>query len=342
MTTLGLAPTYLDTKKRAPQAQNFFDELRKRIIAQDEAIEALADVYQTCVAGINMPGRPLGNFLLLGPTGTGKTRIVEAGAEIVLGSAAKVVKIDCAEFQHSHEIAKLIGSPPGYLGHRETHPLLSQAVIDQHHTDTTKVTFVLFDEIEKASDSLWNLLLGILDKATLTLGNNTRVDFSRCFVILTANLGSSEMAKAMHPMGFTTGEPQSKERKHKRNASIGTRAARGKFTAEFFNRLDRVVTFNPLDQVAIAKILEIELDQVQRLLNLRTPTGAPRLFFSPEAKALLTEQGFDETYGARHLKRAVHRLLTQPLANLIGSGQVKAGDFIQVDSGASQLLFSKA
>ncbi len=155
------------------------------------------------------PGRPIGNFLFLGPTGSGKTRLVEATAEALLGDMRAVIKIDCAEFQHSHEIAKLIGSPPGYLGHRETHPLLSQEVLNQHHTDKFKISFVLFDEIEKASDALWNLLLGILDKATLTLGDNRRVDFSRAMIFMTSNLGAAEMNAIMRPaLGFGTHEAQ--------------------------------------------------------------------------------------------------------------------------------------
>src|SRR5207302_7753811 len=157
------------------------------------------------LTGMSAPGRPIGSFLFLGPTGTGKTRVVEATAESLLKNPRAVLKIDCAEFQHSHEIAKLIGSPPGYLGHRETHPLLSQEVLNQFHTDKIKISFVLFDEIEKASDALWNLLLGILDKATLTLGDNRRVDFSRAMIYMTSNLGASEMGSILRPnLGFAT------------------------------------------------------------------------------------------------------------------------------------------
>jgi len=159
------------------EAERLNAELHKRIVGQDDAVSQIVNIYQTFLAGLTSPGHPIGNFLFLGPTGSGKTRLVEATAESLLGDPRAVVKVDCAEFQHSHEIAKLIGSPPGYLGHRETHPLLSQEVLNQHHTEKFKVSFVLFDEIEKASDSLWNLLLGILDKATLTLGDNRRVDF---------------------------------------------------------------------------------------------------------------------------------------------------------------------
>ena len=177
------------------------------IVGQDEAIQQIVSIYQMHLTGMSAPGRPIGNFLFLGPTGSGKTRVVEATAETLMKNPRAIIKIDCAEFQHSHEIAKLIGSPPGYLGHRETHPLLSQEVLNQYHTDTIKLSFVLFDEIEKASDSLWNLLLGILDKATLTLGDNRKVDFSRAMIFMTSNLGAAEMSSLMNPrLGFCSGE----------------------------------------------------------------------------------------------------------------------------------------
>src|SRR5216684_2738444 len=185
--------TLLDPNKTGRQAEDLENQLRHLVIGQDEAIHQIVKAYQTYLAGLSPVGRPIGNFLFLGPTGSGKTRVVEATAESLLKNPRAIIKIDCAEFQHSHEIAKLIGSPPGYLGHRETHPLLSQEVINQYHTDTMKLSFILFDEIEKASDALWNLLLGILDKGVLTLGDNRKVDFSSSMVFLTSNLGASEM-----------------------------------------------------------------------------------------------------------------------------------------------------
>src|ERR1019366_3927202 len=197
----------LDPTRTGSEAEKLESDLRKRVVGQDEAIRQIIDVYQTFLAGMSSAGRPIGNLLFLGPTGSGKTRMVEAVAESLVGDARAVVKIDCAEFQHSHEIAKLIGSPPGYLGHRETHPLLSQEALDQYHTDKIKISFVLFDEIEKASDALWNLLLGVLDKATLTLGDNRRVDFSRAMIFMTSNLGASEMNSIMRPnLGFTASD----------------------------------------------------------------------------------------------------------------------------------------
>src|SRR5438270_9733362 len=193
----------LDPSRTGRDAKQLEGNLKKLVVGQDEAIEQIVNIYQMHLTGMNAPGRPIGNFLFLGPTGSGKTRIVEATAEALVKNPRAVIKIDCAEFQHSHEIAKLIGSPPGYLGHRETHPLLSQEVINQYHTETTKISFILFDEIEKASDALWNLLLGILDKGTLTLGDNRKVDFSRALIFMTSNLGASEMSTLMTPkLGF--------------------------------------------------------------------------------------------------------------------------------------------
>jgi len=309
------------------------------IIGQDEAIDQIVNIYQMNLTGMSAPGRPIGNFLFLGPTGSGKTRIVEATAEALLKNPRAVIKIDCAEFQHSHEIAKLIGSPPGYLGHRETHPLLSQEVLNQYHTETMKLSFVLFDEIEKASDSLWNLLLGILDKATLTLGDNRKVDFSRAMIFMTSNLGAAEMSSIMNPkLGFQTQQArenatsgQMDEKTTGKLARTGVEAARRKFTPEFMNRLDKIVTFQPLGSEQLRKILDIELNMVQqRIFN--TSTDRAFVFtLSDTSKDFLLTEGTDLKYGARHLKRAIERLLVQPISNLIATDQVRGGDWIRVD-----------
>src|SRR5919197_1089121 len=189
------SPVYLNPDLKSPAAQEFEDKLTALIVGQDRAVRRITGLYQIFLAGLAHPGRPIGTLLFLGPTGSGKTRVVEAASEVLFGDTNLVTKIDCAEFQHSHEIAKLIGSPPGYLGHRETSPMLTQENLDRSHTETTKLSLVLFDEIEKASDALWQLLLGILDKATLTLGDNRRVDLSRCIIVMTSNLGTAEMKK---------------------------------------------------------------------------------------------------------------------------------------------------
>jgi ATP-dependent Clp protease ATP-binding subunit ClpB len=279
----------------------------------------------------------VGNFLFLGPTGSGKTRTVEATAEALLGNPRAVIKIDCAEFQHSHEIAKLIGSPPGYLGHRETHPLLSQEVINQHHTDTVKLSFILFDEIEKASDALWNLLLGILDKATLTLGDNRKVDFSRAMIFMTSNLGASEMSALVSPrLGFQSfgcnpATTAIDEKLADKLSKSGVEAARRKFTPEFMNRIDKVVVFKPLGERELRRILDLELSQVQQRI-LASPSENSFVFtVSNPGKDFLLTEGTDVKYGARHLKRAIERLLVHPLSNLMATKQVSPGDWIQAD-----------
>src|SRR5215210_7939966 len=186
---------FLDPDQKSPRAQDFEERLTSRIVGQERAVRRMSGLYQIFLAGMNPPNRPIGTMLFLGPTGSGKTRVIEAAAEALFGDRNAIVTIDCAEFQHSHEIAKLIGSPPGYLGHRETKPLLTQENLDKHHTERDPFTLVLFDEIEKASDALWQLLLGILDKATLTLGDNRKVDFSQTMIFLTSNLGAQEMSE---------------------------------------------------------------------------------------------------------------------------------------------------
>src|SRR5579863_1658596 len=338
----------LDPGKTGRDAHSLETSLRRMIVGQDEAITQIVNIYQMHLTGMNPPGRPIGNFLFLGPTGSGKTRIVEATAEVLLKNPRSVIKIDCAEFQHSHEIAKLIGSPPGYLGHRETHPLLSQEVLNQHHTETIKLSFVLFDEIEKASDALWNLLLGILDKGVLTLGDNRKVDFSRAMIFMTSNLGASEMSAIMSPkLGFNVGQVNADtmagvtdEKMSGKLARSGLEAAKRKFTPEFMNRLDKIVTFQPLGSEQLKKILDIELNLVQqRIFN----TSTERAFvftLSDAGKDFLLGEGTDLKYGARHLKRAIERLLVQPISNLIATDQVRGGDWIRVDHDHESLQMS--
>ena len=332
----------LNPDLKGNDAEKLNRDLHKRIVGQDEAIQQIVSIYQTFIAGMNSPGRPIGNLLFLGPTGTGKTRLVESVAESMLGDSRAVIKIDCAEFQHSHEIAKLIGSPPGYLGHRETHPLLSQEVLNQYHTDRFKVSFVLFDEIEKASDALWNLLLGILDKATLTLGDNRRVDFSRTMIFMTSNLGASEMGSILRPnLGFSRFENEHHAFTGRTDATMGTKiartaveAARRKFSPEFINRIDKVIVFKPLGAGELDQILTLELNQLQqRIFN--APNSTPFIFnVSPAAKRFLLQEGTDLKYGARHLKRAIERNVVHAFSNLVASSQIRAGDMVLVDMDA--------
>jgi ATP-dependent Clp protease ATP-binding subunit ClpB len=321
----------LDPKQRSTDTLEFQTALRSKIVGQEEGVQALVDLYQVFCAGLNSPGRPVGNLLFLGPTGSGKTRIVEAAAEILFGDARSVIKVDCAEFQHSHEIAKLIGSPPGYLGHRETHPLITQEELSKSHTEKLKLSFLLFDEIEKASDALWQLLLGILDKATLTLGDNRRVDLSQTVIFLTSNLGGGEITELMHGgMGFVqpTDKPEAGlDQKVERTAM---EAARRKFSPEFMNRLDKIVVFHPLRREQLEEVLDIELGQVQQRV-LETAKGQFLFRVTTAGRDFLLQEGTDQRYGARHLKRAIERHVVYPLANLLATEQVHLGDLVCID-----------
>jgi len=321
----------LDPDKRSNDTLDFETSLRSKIVGQEEGVRALVDMFQVFSAGLSSPGRPVGNLLFLGPTGSGKTRLVEAAAEILFGDPRAIVKVDCAEFQHSHEIAKLIGSPPGYLGHRETHPLITQETLSANHTEKLKLSFLLFDEIEKASDALWQLLLGMLDKATLTLGDNRKVDLSHTVIFLTSNLGGGEITELMQGgIGFVqpTDKPVTNlDQKVERTA---TEAARRKFSPEFMNRLDKVVVFRPLQREQLEEVLEIELGHVQRRV-LETAKGQFLFRVTTPARNFLLEEGTDQRYGARHLKRAIERHLVYPLANLLATEQVSLGDVVCVD-----------
>ena len=322
----------LDLSRRSTDSKDFEERLRGKIVGQHEAVQTVVDLYQVFCAGLNSPGRPVGNLLFLGPTGAGKTRVVEATAEVVFGDPRAVIKVDCAEYQHSHEIAKLIGSPPGYLGHRETHPLITQEGLDQYHTEKLKISFLLFDEIEKASDALWQLLLGILDKATLTLGDNRRVDLSQTMIFMTSNLGGGEITELMTGgLGFApTVQPESKPKLDEKVERTASEAAKRKFAPEFMNRIDKVVVFHPLRSEQLEQILEIELGMVQQRV-LETAKGRFLFRVTRAAREFLLKEGTDLKYGARHLKRAIERHAVYPLAILVATEQVRPGDVISID-----------
>jgi ATP-dependent Clp protease ATP-binding subunit ClpB len=335
--------TMLDPTRRSSDAREFESALRRRIVGQDQAVEKVVEIYQMFLAGLNPPGRPVGNLLFLGPTGSGKTRVVEAMAEALFGDARACIKIDCAEFQHSHEIAKLIGSPPGYLGHRETHPLLTQEALNQWHTETLKLSILLFDEIEKASDSLWQLLLGILDKATLTLGDNRRVDLSQCIIIMTSNLGAGEMSNMVDGgLGFSRKALEVDAAFDDKISRTAVDAARRKFSPAFMNRIDKSVVFRTLRSEHLQQILEIELGMVQQRILMASAVNQFVFSCTPKVKSFLLHEGTDPKYGARHLKRAIERHIVFQLANLVATGQIKLGDFIRIDMSAEgTLMFVK-
>src|ERR1700758_3093021 len=331
--------TVLDPNRRSNDAGDFDGTLRRKVVGQEQALDKVVEIYQMFLAGLNPPGRPVGNLLFLGPTGSGKTRVVEALAESLFGDARACIKIDCAEFQHSHEIAKLIGSPPGYLGHRETHPLLTQEALNQWHTEKLKLSILLFDEIEKASDALWQLLLGILDKGTLTLGDNRRVDLSQCIIIMTSNLGASEMSNLVEgSLGFAQKRNVLDAGFDEKINRTAVEAARRKFTPEFMNRIDKVVVFKTLRPEHLQKILEIELGMVQQRILMAPGTRKFAFYCTQSVKNLLLEEGTDAKYGARHLKRAIEKNLVFPLANLVATSQVRLGDLLRIDLNARGVM----
>lgn len=326
----------LNPEIRGDRVNEFEKNLLDRIVGQKRAVHRIANAYLRYTSNMSDSTRPTDVLLFLGPTGSGKTRVVEAAAEILFGDAKAVIKIDCAEFQHSHEIAKLIGSPPGYLGHRETSEILSQKNIDRYQTESNKFSFILFDEIEKASPTLWQLLLGILDKAIITLGSNNSVDFSRTIIVMTSNLGAKEMSDLIDGsgIGFVRGSEVSrevtKENLDDRIYHVALASARRKFSPEFMNRIDKVVVFRSLSVQDLEDILEIEINRIyHRILN----QAGQKFVLSPtlSAKKFLLKQGTNLKCGARDLKRSLEDNLVTPVSALLMSGQIRGGDQVTVD-----------
>ncbi|MEZ5401259.1 MAG: AAA family ATPase [Bryobacteraceae bacterium] len=327
-----------------PAHHDIEEALSSRIVGQAAAVEAIVPYVRMYQAGLAPEGRPAGVFLLLGPSGTGKTKTVEALAAVLHGSEKNVLKVDCGEFQLEHEVAKLIGAPPGYLGHRETQPLLSQAKVNAVTSERSSLSIVLLDEIEKAAPSMTRLLLGVLDKATLRLGDNNVVNFERSLIFMTSNLGAREMMATMRPgFGFESlgAGPSLDELSAKLNR-IGENAVRRKFAPEFVNRIDSVVTYRPLGDQALDSILDMHLDDFRRLVAMRLGGSAFDIQVSPEARAFLLERGVSREFGARELKRTMHRHLIQPLASRVALGEIPAGALVSVEAGEDQLEFRHA
>jgi ATP-dependent Clp protease ATP-binding subunit ClpB len=335
----------LDPSKRSRRAQKFEEELLSLVVGQEQAVRDISSLYEVALAGMSAHHRPIGTMLFLGPTGCGKTRVAEAAVEVLFGNRDALTKLDCAEYQHPHEIAKLIGSPPGYVGHTDTSPLLTQEALDRYDSAGTKLSFVLFDEIEKASPALWQLLLGVLDRGSLTLGDNRKVDFSRTIVMLSSNLGAEEMSAMLSGgIGFGAalngGAGDDHRQLHGQLHGAAIEAARRNFSPEFMNRIDKTVVFQPLGDQQLRQVLQIELRAVQDRI-LRDGGTKFRIICSDDVGEHLLREGTDRKYGARHLKRAIERLLVSPLARLITSGQVRFGDIVDVDVDADlgELIF---
>jgi CheY-like chemotaxis protein len=322
---------------------SILDLLSDKIVGQPTAISGIASTVKTYQAGLAPLGRPAGVFLLLGPTGTGKTRTVEALAEILHNGPQKVVKINCGEFQSDHEVAKLIGSPPGYLGHGDTKPVLTQERLDEAASKYCDLSIILFDEIEKAAPAVSKLLLGVLDKATLRLGNNTEVNFEKSLIFLTSNLGAREMMKELQPeIGFRPVAAGEVSVLTKKLEGIALNAVRRMYSPEFINRIDAVVTYQPLDSEALALILDQQIADLQQHVNSRLANKCFNIEVTPESRVFLLENGTSPEYGARELKRAIHRHLTQPLATLVIEGAIQPGSTVRVIPGGNSLTLEMA
>lgn len=326
----------LDVAVESSKAQSLRKELNKIIVGQFDAKDALIDVAEKFYSNLYDPGKPIGSLLFVGPTGSGKTRITEGFAEVVHGDASKCMRIDCGEFQHSHEIAKLIGSPPGYLGHRETPPLLTQERLNGLKTDKADFSILNFDEIEKASDALWHLMLGILDKGRCTLGTNAETNFEKTIILMTSNAGSGEMSTAL---GNGTGfRPQVDAVDDEAVAKIGVNAAKRKFTSEFINRIDRVVACNALTEDETREIIDIELLRLQKHVFMRC---SPPFYFSTtkRAKEAILKEGYDPKYNARNVKRVIDKQVRTPMARITSAKLCQSGETVIVDFQNDKFVF---
>lgn len=292
------------------------EQLREILIGQDQAIEKIMPAIHLFQAGLRPGNQPAGAFLLAGPTGVGKTHTVEALAQVLHGNSNHYLRVDCGEFQMDHEVAKLIGAPPGYLGHRETQAFLNQNKINSFSSATSGMTILLFDEIEKAAPAMARLLLSILDKSILRLGDNTSVNFDRCIIFLTSNLGARKLQEMMSPtQGFAamTGR-EAVSLSAEAIFAATTREAKRHFSPEFFNRLTDIIAYGPLSDDAFASILDRELEIVQQRIDAAYGSRSGPLVFTEEAKAFLLERGISKTYGARELRRVINKFVVMPLA----------------------------
>ena len=314
------------------KSQEISEAWKKLIVGQDHAIDKIVPYIVRAQAGLNAPGHPVGVFFLMGPTGTGKTRTAETLSEVLHGTDKNVLRIDCGEFQMEHEVAKLVGAPPGYLGHRETHPVLSQAKINAVASDKNPFSIVLFDEIEKGAASLWRILLGILDKATLRLGDNTSADFQKTIIFMSSNLGAKEMAEIFSGgFGFnkistpTITADMFTEQNFAAIQKIGLGALSRKFPPEFPNRVDEVITYKPLNSENLRKITLIELNKIQTQITERLGVRSFTMNYDEDTLQMITTKGTSVQYGARELKRVVNRFLLNPLADDFIDGKIAPG-----------------
>jgi CheY-like chemotaxis protein len=322
-----------DAAHQVPDASaNLIDLLSQKIVGQTSALRFIVPYVQMFQAGLAPPNRPVGVFLLLGPTGTGKTKTVQALAEILHGSEKNVVRVDCGEFQMEHEIAKLIGAPPGYLGHRETESLLNQQRLTAATSEKCEISVVLFDEIEKAAPTVTRLLLGILDNGILRLGDNTEVNFEKSLIFFTSNLGAREMIKELKPQfGFRTSTNPEQSALVGRLETVALAAVRKMYSPEFVNRIDAVITYQPLDAESFSTILDHQIMELQNHVNTRLGDRCFNILVPEDSRQFLLEKGTSMEFGARELKRTLHKYLTQPLASLVIEAKVEPGSTVRAE-----------
>jgi ATP-dependent Clp protease ATP-binding subunit ClpA len=326
-----IPPTPIRARRSGPG--DLLTQLTSRVIGQGQAMGQIVPYVQMHRAGLAPEGRPVGVFLLLGPTGTGKTRTVEVLAGALHASERSLLKVDCGEFQMEHEVAKLIGAPPGYLGHRETQPLLTQQKLSAITSESSNLSLILFDEIEKAAPSMTRLLLGVLDKATLRLGDNSSVNFERSMIFLTSNLGAEAMRKELNPdFGFEAMVGGQQVHPSKKLQSIGMGAVKRKFSPEFVNRIDAVITYMPLEPDSLRVILDQLLEGLEDHIENRLHDRAFDLNVTDAARELLLRQGTSKEYGARELKRTILRQITQPLAAMVDREEIEPGSTVHIDA----------
>jgi len=328
-------PKTASSRSRRPSLDPIADLtaiLSQKVVGQPAATRVIVPYIQMFQAGLAPEGRPVGIFLLLGPTGTGKTKTVEALAEVLHGSEKNLLKVDCGEFQMEHEVAKLIGAPPGYLGHRETQPMLTQQKLNSVTSEKCNLSLVLFDEIEKAAPSMTRLLLGVLDKGTLRLGDNSTVNFEKSIVFLTSNLGAREMMREINPdFGFQSVKSAVRTDLTGKLQNIALASVRKRFSPEFVNRIDCIITYQPLTPESLSAILDHQITDLQNHVNTRLGNRSFTLDVPFEARQFLLLKGTSAEYGARELNRTIHRHLTQPLATLVATNQVNPGARVRVE-----------
>jgi CheY-like chemotaxis protein len=333
------------SKPQSDLSEDLTKVLSQKVVGQPAATKVIVPYIQMFQAGLAPEGRPVGVFLLLGPTGTGKTKTVEALAEVLHGSEKNVLKVDCGEFQMEHEVAKLIGAPPGYLGHRETQPMLTQQKLNAVTSERCTLSLVLFDEIEKAAPSMTRLLLGVLDKGLLRLGDNSTVNFEKSLVFLTSNLGAREMMREINPdFGFQSVRPAERADLTSKLQNIALVAVRKRFSPEFVNRIDCIITYQPLTAESLSAILDKQIVDLQSHVNTRLGNRSFVLDVPVEARQFLLTKGTSSEYGARELNRTIHRYLTQPLATMVATNQVNPGArvWVEIDEPGDKLKIRAA